>query len=116
MYDLNFSFKLCACLLFSPVPDYVKATVETVLKIHETEDDGDVLAFLTGQVSHSVQTFFNRPKRGIDVDFAFIVVSFCVGGSGESGVPPAGTGQDSVSIWHEETPQNIAHVLWSALR
>uniref|UniRef100_A0A8C9VL17 Probable ATP-dependent RNA helicase DHX35 n=1 Tax=Scleropages formosus TaxID=113540 RepID=A0A8C9VL17_SCLFO len=33
----------------SPVPDYVKATVETVLKIHETEDDGDVLAFLTGQ-------------------------------------------------------------------
>ncbi len=34
----------------SPVPDYVKATVETVMKIHETEDDGDVLAFLTGQV------------------------------------------------------------------
>ncbi|XP_047663327.1 probable ATP-dependent RNA helicase DHX35 [Tachysurus fulvidraco] len=33
----------------SPVPDYVKATVETVLKIHEAEDDGDVLAFLTGQ-------------------------------------------------------------------
>lgn len=32
------------------MPDYVKATVETVLKIHETEDDGDVLAFLTGQV------------------------------------------------------------------
>lgn len=37
--------------VLSPVPDYVKATVETVLKIHETEDDGDVLAFLTGQVS-----------------------------------------------------------------
>ncbi|KAF4077859.1 hypothetical protein AMELA_G00192850 [Ameiurus melas] len=33
----------------SPVPDYVKATVETVLKIHEAEEDGDVLAFLTGQ-------------------------------------------------------------------
>uniref|UniRef100_A0A8C2HAS1 Probable ATP-dependent RNA helicase DHX35 n=1 Tax=Cyprinus carpio TaxID=7962 RepID=A0A8C2HAS1_CYPCA len=33
----------------SPVPDYVKATVETVMKIHETEEDGDVLAFLTGQ-------------------------------------------------------------------
>ncbi|MEQ2178185.1 hypothetical protein GOODEAATRI_011269, partial [Goodea atripinnis] len=33
----------------SPVPDYVKATVETVMKIHEMEDDGDVLAFLTGQ-------------------------------------------------------------------
>ena len=25
--------------------------METVMKIHETEDDGDVLAFLTGQVS-----------------------------------------------------------------
>ncbi|KAK1156158.1 putative ATP-dependent RNA helicase DHX35 [Acipenser oxyrinchus oxyrinchus] len=33
----------------SPVPDYVKATVETVMKIHEAEGDGDVLAFLTGQ-------------------------------------------------------------------
>ncbi|XP_030068758.1 putative ATP-dependent RNA helicase DHX35 [Microcaecilia unicolor] len=33
----------------SPVPDYVKCTVETVMKIHQTEKDGDVLAFLTGQ-------------------------------------------------------------------
>lgn len=41
----------------SPVPDYVKATVETVLKIHETEDDGDVLAFLTGQVGAAVTLF-----------------------------------------------------------
>lgn len=37
------------CIL-SPVPDYVKATVETVMKIHEADEDGDVLAFLTGQV------------------------------------------------------------------
>ncbi|XP_007932942.1 probable ATP-dependent RNA helicase DHX35 [Orycteropus afer afer] len=35
--------------LQSPVPDYIKATVETVVKIHQTEGDGDVLAFLTGQ-------------------------------------------------------------------
>ncbi|XP_004698044.1 probable ATP-dependent RNA helicase DHX35 [Echinops telfairi] len=35
--------------LFSPVPDYIKSTVETVVKIHQTEGDGDVLAFLTGQ-------------------------------------------------------------------
>lgn len=34
----------------SPVPDYVKATVETVVKIHEADDTGDVLVFLTGQV------------------------------------------------------------------
>uniref|UniRef100_A0A8C3SIU4 Probable ATP-dependent RNA helicase DHX35 n=1 Tax=Chelydra serpentina TaxID=8475 RepID=A0A8C3SIU4_CHESE len=33
----------------SPVPDYVKSTVETVMKIHQTESDGDILAFLTGQ-------------------------------------------------------------------
>lgn len=46
------------CFALSPVPDYVKATVETVLKIHETEDDGDVLVFLTGQVSGCI---FNSP-------------------------------------------------------
>lgn len=39
------------CCVLSPVPDYVKATVETVVKIHEADEDGDVLAFLTGQVS-----------------------------------------------------------------
>uniref|UniRef100_A0A2I3N1V2 RNA helicase n=1 Tax=Papio anubis TaxID=9555 RepID=A0A2I3N1V2_PAPAN len=36
--------------LQSPVPDYIKSTVETVVKIHQTEGDGDILAFLTGQV------------------------------------------------------------------
>lgn len=62
---LFFHIPFCCCcfvfflryvwFVFSPVPDYVKATVETVLKIHETEDDGDVLAFLTGQVrSHII--------------------------------------------------------------
>ncbi|PKU29031.1 hypothetical protein llap_20665 [Limosa lapponica baueri] len=33
----------------SPVPDYVKSTVETAMKIHQMESDGDILAFLTGQ-------------------------------------------------------------------
>lgn len=32
-----------------PVPDYVKGTVETVVKIHRTEPAGDILVFLTGQ-------------------------------------------------------------------
>jgi ATP-dependent RNA helicase DDX35 len=32
-----------------PVPDYVKAAVDTVTLIHEHEPSGDVLAFLTGQ-------------------------------------------------------------------
>ncbi|KAL9703095.1 hypothetical protein quinque_006613 [Culex quinquefasciatus] len=35
--------------LEEPCPDYVKATVETIMKIHRTEQRGDVLAFLTGQ-------------------------------------------------------------------
>ncbi|KAM8774926.1 putative ATP-dependent RNA helicase DHX35 [Rhynchonycteris naso] len=35
--------------LQSPVPDYIKSTVDTVMKIHQTEGDGDILAFLTGQ-------------------------------------------------------------------
>lgn len=34
----------------SPVPDYIKSTVETAMKIHQMENDGDILAFLTGQV------------------------------------------------------------------
>lgn len=32
-----------------PVPDYVKETVDTVIKIHENEPFGDILAFLTSQ-------------------------------------------------------------------
>jgi HrpA-like RNA helicase len=33
----------------APVPDYVKAVVDTITVIHEHEPSGDVLAFLTGQ-------------------------------------------------------------------
>uniref|UniRef100_UPI00358F01F0 probable ATP-dependent RNA helicase DHX35 isoform X1 n=1 Tax=Myxine glutinosa TaxID=7769 RepID=UPI00358F01F0 len=33
----------------SAVPDYVVTTVETIMKIHELEEEGDILAFLTGQ-------------------------------------------------------------------
>lgn len=35
--------------LTSPCPDYVRGTVETILKIHKKEKPGDILAFLTGQ-------------------------------------------------------------------
>jgi len=34
--------------LTSPCPDYVKGCVETVLKIHQREAQGDILVFLTG--------------------------------------------------------------------
>lgn len=33
----------------SPLPEYLKASVETVIKIHESQPDGDILLFLTGQ-------------------------------------------------------------------
>ncbi|CAJ0967404.1 unnamed protein product [Ranitomeya imitator] len=33
----------------SPVPDYLKSTVQTVMKIHQSDMEGDILAFLTGQ-------------------------------------------------------------------
>ena len=36
-------------VIFSPVPSYLKATVETVISIHKEEAVGDILAFLTGQ-------------------------------------------------------------------
>lgn len=32
-----------------PVPDYIKASVETAIKIHENDVPGDILIFLTGQ-------------------------------------------------------------------
>ena len=32
-----------------PCPDYLQATVKTVLDIHNTQGEGDILAFLTGQ-------------------------------------------------------------------
>ncbi|WAR12042.1 DHX35-like protein, partial [Mya arenaria] len=55
--------------IFSPVPDYVKATVETIVKIHNNEKQGDVLAFLTGMVS-AIVGFVKiknyHPKTGIE--------------------------------------------------
>lgn len=41
---------------------------------------------------------------------------FTLGGGGEGGVPAAGSGQDSVTIRHEEAPEDFAHVFWSTLR
>jgi len=32
-----------------PEPDYMEAAIRTVLMIHRTEDEGDVLLFLTGE-------------------------------------------------------------------
>lgn len=107
------------------MPDYVKATVETVLKIHETEDDGDVLAFLTGQVSgyicNTTQPLLLYSSvaclSSLSLFSSYHLLVFSPSGrGGEGGVPSAGTGQDSVPIRHEETPENLTHVLRSTLR
>ncbi|CAH1778822.1 unnamed protein product, partial [Owenia fusiformis] len=48
-----------------PVPDYVKATVETVMKIHHKEPEGDVLAFLTGmdEVEHVTRLLIDEARK-----------------------------------------------------
>ncbi|KAJ8707921.1 hypothetical protein PYW08_010287 [Mythimna loreyi] len=50
----------------APVPDYVKATVDTVIKIHENEPFGDVLAFLTSQ--EEIQTALETLSAYADVN------------------------------------------------
>lgn len=47
-----------------PCPDYVRETVDTILKIHQTEGFGDILAFLTGQ--EEVQQAINMLKDFIE--------------------------------------------------
>ena len=48
-----------------PLPDYVKATMDTILKIHHNEPNGDILAFLTGQeeVETVVQQLIQEARR-----------------------------------------------------
>ncbi|XP_052062494.1 probable ATP-dependent RNA helicase DHX35 isoform X1 [Mytilus californianus] len=48
-----------------PVPDYLKCTVETVMKVHNSEKEGDVLAFLTGQdeVEAVVRMLIDEAKK-----------------------------------------------------
>jgi len=47
-----------------PVANYVNSTVDTVLKIHETEETGDILAFLTGldEVDQAVSLLSEHAK------------------------------------------------------
>ena len=50
-FKLNalFFFSIQPSLFSDPVPDYIKSSVETVIKISKTEPSGDILVFLTGQ-------------------------------------------------------------------
>ena len=46
----------------NPVADYVKSTIDVILQLHLTEEEGDILAFLTGQeeVEQVVKETINR--------------------------------------------------------
>ncbi|XP_020295918.1 probable ATP-dependent RNA helicase DHX35 [Pseudomyrmex gracilis] len=50
--------------LKEPVANYVNGVVDTVLKIHETEEPGDILAFLTGldEVDQAVSLLLEHAK------------------------------------------------------
>ncbi len=58
-------FPVDICYSLNPIPDYLKATVETVLKIHHHEGIGDILAFVTGQeeVERVVTLLIEEAKR-----------------------------------------------------
>lgn len=75
VYKVYVNSDMSFCFALSPVPDYVKATVETVLKIHETEDDGDVLVFLTGQVSGCI---FNSSQPFLSHRLYILTPTLCL--------------------------------------
>jgi len=51
-------------LVTEPVANYVNGVVDTALKIHETEESGDILAFLTGldEVDQAVSLLSEHAK------------------------------------------------------
>eukprot|EP00041_Stephanoeca_diplocostata_P017929 m.370903 g.370903 ORF g.370903 m.370903 type:complete len:708 (+) comp20863_c0_seq3:146-2269(+) len=56
-----------------PVADYVAATVSTALDIHNEEDEGDILAFVTGQdevdaVCERIRSQFDEQSQRVSVD------------------------------------------------
>lgn len=51
--------------LDDPCPDYIRTTVDTIMKIHRKEPPGDILAFLTGQ--EEVQRAINMLRDHMEV-------------------------------------------------
>ena len=60
--------------LQSPTPDYVKTSVETVIKIHSTEPIGDVLVFLTGQDEVEQAVKLLKLQNGINKKHKMLVL------------------------------------------
>ncbi|XP_065560398.1 probable ATP-dependent RNA helicase DHX35 isoform X2 [Artemia franciscana] len=63
--------------LKDPLPDYIKAAVETVVEIHKKEPPGDILVFLTGQEEVKIAVelltdWADSLKRSYVVDSGFM--------------------------------------------
>uniref|UniRef100_F1KXB2 RNA helicase n=1 Tax=Ascaris suum TaxID=6253 RepID=F1KXB2_ASCSU len=59
----------------SGIPDYITKTVETVMKLHQSEPVGDILAFLTGQdeVEMACQQLIDMARQLRNTDKLWIV-------------------------------------------
>ncbi|ESO05489.1 hypothetical protein HELRODRAFT_191309 [Helobdella robusta] len=70
MYPVDIFYQL------DPVPNYLDAMVETVIKIHTHEKPGDVLAFVTGQeeVEKVVKELKSRSSTMTDDDKPFLKI------------------------------------------
>ncbi|XP_020594178.1 probable pre-mRNA-splicing factor ATP-dependent RNA helicase DEAH5, partial [Phalaenopsis equestris] len=58
-----------------PESDYLDAALITVLQIHLTEPEGDILLFLTGQeeIDHACQSLYERMK-GLDKNVPELII------------------------------------------
>ena len=52
----------------TPHPDYIEATIHTILQIHVSESEGDILVFLTGE--QEIEEVCRRVSEKITKDFA----------------------------------------------
>jgi HrpA-like RNA helicase len=59
----------------SPVSDYIQASLNTVFEIHLKEPPGDILVFLTGQVTHhsTKQSTHAHPNQFFLRTFLFLI-------------------------------------------
>lgn len=57
-------FYILLYLILEPVANYVTSVIDTVMKIHENEEPGDILAFLTGldEVDRAVSLLLEHAK------------------------------------------------------
>ncbi|XP_052815863.1 probable ATP-dependent RNA helicase DHX35 isoform X2 [Mya arenaria] len=87
-----------------PVPDYVKATVETIVKIHNNEKQGDVLAFLTGmdEVNTVTSMLIEEAKKLVKVKDAMRMKIVPMHGS----LP----GAEQMKVF-ERTPKNCRKIV-----